>query len=392
MAAVTAVMEHSPKMNNHHHHHHHHQNDNNNGRNCQECHMEQSIYQCPACNIRTCSLQCCQAHKTRTQCSGKRPRSEYLPLCRMNDSTLRSDYFFLEQVVNQVVPRARKVAKLLEEHNNNNNNNNNNNVAAVATTTLPLQQHQQQQQQQQQQSKSFNSTKQSHTPTPPTSNKKSRRLVQQAQKRNITLQLLPSFMERHQQNTSWYCGPRDMITWKVECIFIPPSSQKVKLELNLSEYDDNILERILALRKRRLDDEHNTKTQANDTTAATTTTTTTNQKHGTTFTSCDDDCYSLFWKRLPSPANQPVYIQLQPHTTLRTLLEGRTIVEHPTLYCVAKKNEYLQQFPTTTNTTTNGSSLIVEVEEQEEEEEEATTTTNTSNWKDNGGGGGHNQH
>ncbi|KAL3903499.1 MAG: hypothetical protein SGARI_005354 [Bacillariaceae sp.] len=253
--------------------------------------MEASIYQCPGCAIRTCSLQCCQGHKKRTGCSGKRNRGDFLPLCRMSDSSLRSDYFFLEEVLDQM-PRARKVSKMEHPADSGGSKHNNKQQAT---------------------------------------NKKSRRLQQQAEKRGITLQILPSFMEQHKNNNSWYCGPRDLITWKVDCILVPDTE---KISFKLLENEEGILEQIL----KRVP-------QQND--------------NATMEDASSDSEYKVFVKR-PSPANQPRYKEVNPNESLRDALKGLTIVEHPTIYCVRNIKEHLQRFPT-------GSGLVVEQNDDAEE-------------------------
>jgi hypothetical protein len=237
---------------------------------CEECKIKDAIYQCPCCSIRSCSLQCCVCHKERTGCSGKRNRGAFLPLSGMSDKTLRSDYFFLEEVLEQI-PRASKIAKKMDTDTNGNSTKTSKKHAAM--------------------------------------NKKCRRLVQQAEQRNVTLQTMPPIMERHQKNTSWYCGPRDMITWKVEVIF-HPSQQTVSF--NLSENEENILEHIM--------------------------------KHLQPSEGSTDNNYKLFIKR-PGPANKPRYIEMKPDECLRKVLEGLTIIEHPTIYCVPKDDTTLKQFP-----------------------------------------------
>ena len=138
-------------------------------------------------------------------------------------------------------------------------------------------------------------------------NKKSRRLVQQAERRNVILQTMPPIMERHQKNTSWYCGPRDMITWKVEVI-MHPSQQTVSF--NLSENEENILEHI--------------------------------SKHLRPSEELTNNNYKLFIKR-PSPANKPRYIEMKPDECLRKVLDGLTIIEHPTIYCVPNDDETISE-------------------------------------------------
>lgn len=318
---------------------------------CQECHLQPSLYQCPGCRIRTCCLSCCQAHKIRTKCTGKRPRSDFLPLCHMSDNSLRSDYFFLEEVLTQM-PRASKVAKVL--------------------SVKQLQPCNQSKRTPKSTPKQSTSTRVQSSPlllsnTNSNTLKKSKRLLHQATKRNITLKILPSFMERHQTNTSWYCGPRDMITWKVECIVLLPSSflssnntttqsqqpKKMVLNLMISEHQENLWEYI------------RTKLGQQEKDAVIPPTIT------------SPPLYKLFLKRLPSPANQPRYIEITSESsscTLRTALEGKTIIEHPTLYCVpcssssdASAENLLDQFPTSCddgdNGTTASTSLIAEVEQ-----------------------------
>jgi hypothetical protein len=228
-----------------------------------------------------------------------------MPLCRMNNDSIRSDYFFLEEVLTQM-PRARKIAHIEYSH-----------VAGSDDTLIrndqrhnPKRQHLQNQ----------------HRRNDTSINKKSRRLVQQAQRRNITLELLPSFMERHKNNTSWYCGPRDMITWKVEFIFIPT---KITHCFQISENQENLLDYIRQQPQQLIS----------------------NNNHVTESLESD---FKLFLKRLPSPANQPRYIELNDATTcLRTALDGLTIIEHPTIFCVPNVADRLKDFPT-------GTKLIVE--------------------------------
>ncbi|XP_068659350.1 uncharacterized protein [Aristolochia californica] len=64
---------------------------------CQECNQNQWKYKCPGCSIRTCSLPCVKSHKQRTNCIGKRNRTEFVPLSEFDDNLLTSDYNFLEE-------------------------------------------------------------------------------------------------------------------------------------------------------------------------------------------------------------------------------------------------------------------------------------------------------
>ncbi|KAJ4961518.1 hypothetical protein NE237_021428 [Protea cynaroides] len=64
---------------------------------CEECNLNTSKYRCPGCSIRSCSLPCVKSHKQRTGCTGKRPRTQVIPISQFDDNLLISDYNFLEE-------------------------------------------------------------------------------------------------------------------------------------------------------------------------------------------------------------------------------------------------------------------------------------------------------
>lgn len=230
---------------------------------CTECRAAAPIYQCPGCMIRTCSLACVQGHKKRTECSGKRNRGEFVPMNRMTDGTMRSDYFFLEEVLEQI-PRSGKRAKTLEGSSQN-------------------------------------------------KSKKFRRLLQQAEKRGTSLQLMPSMMVRHKTNTSWYCAPKDTITWKVEVVVHP---SKATTSFNLSEHEEDLMGKVSS---------HCTKEKITIPTGEN----------------------SLFLMKLPRTEAGPRYAELDPMASLKTALRGMSLIEHPTIHLVP--NDIREKFPTGTD-------------------------------------------
>ncbi|XP_043715241.1 box C/D snoRNA protein 1-like [Telopea speciosissima] len=64
---------------------------------CEECKLNTPKYRCPGCSIRSCSLPCVKSHKQRTGCTGKRLRTQVVPLSLFDDNLLISDYNFLEE-------------------------------------------------------------------------------------------------------------------------------------------------------------------------------------------------------------------------------------------------------------------------------------------------------
>ena len=74
---------------------------------CVSCSSSSSKYCCPACSALSCCLACVSAHKTRTGCTGKRPRSSFVPLPAFSSSQLQHDVFFLEEVAREAGGSAR---------------------------------------------------------------------------------------------------------------------------------------------------------------------------------------------------------------------------------------------------------------------------------------------
>ncbi|KAL6322807.1 hypothetical protein AAG906_020807 [Vitis piasezkii] len=65
---------------------------------CKECKLNLSKYTCPGCFVPSRSLSCVKAHKQHTGCTGKRQRTQFVPLSQFDDKLLLSDYNLLEEV------------------------------------------------------------------------------------------------------------------------------------------------------------------------------------------------------------------------------------------------------------------------------------------------------
>lgn len=57
---------------------------------CDECRSNPWKYRCPGCSIKSCSLPCVKSHKARTNCTGKRNRTDFVPLSQFDDNVLIS--------------------------------------------------------------------------------------------------------------------------------------------------------------------------------------------------------------------------------------------------------------------------------------------------------------
>ncbi|XP_028755062.1 box C/D snoRNA protein 1-like [Neltuma alba] len=82
---------------------------------CEECRSNPSIYKCPGCSIRSCSLACVKAHKQRTGCTGKRNQTHFVPISQFDDNLLLSDYNLLEDM-KRVAESARRMRSKFGAH------------------------------------------------------------------------------------------------------------------------------------------------------------------------------------------------------------------------------------------------------------------------------------
>lgn len=220
----------------------------------------------------------------------------------MNDATLQSDYHFLEDVL-QTVDGGKRLLK---------------HVGAAAST-------QQQQQQHVHKSENDEESELPHpimmriqqTEEPPakrqrtgSNNNKWQRLVHHADLRSTTLMLMPSGMQRHATNTTWYHIKTDTIYWKVD-LNIHDADTNTQRLVSISKFDENAT----------LQDEIVNKAGLNNT-----------EHH-------------LLLKQLPCPSNQPRFVELDRQTTLKNALRDQTVIEYPTIEVVPTKA--LQKFPRT---------------------------------------------
>lgn len=66
---------------------------------CMICKVKKYSYKCPRCAALTCSLECCRLHKIEMDCNGQRDRTNYVSIQQFTESQLKSDYHFLEDVL-----------------------------------------------------------------------------------------------------------------------------------------------------------------------------------------------------------------------------------------------------------------------------------------------------
>lgn len=78
---------------------------------CEVCGENQAKYKCPACGCQTCCLACVKKHKIDRNCSGQKPKSEFIPVKDMNEHTLYKDIQLLDQASIAKLNAADKLEK-----------------------------------------------------------------------------------------------------------------------------------------------------------------------------------------------------------------------------------------------------------------------------------------
>ena len=219
----------------------------------------------------------------------------------MNDATLNSDYFFLENVM-QTVDGGRRFLKQVGAIVATGSQSFLTNIDPVADDNP---------------SSNLNPTngncqriQKRHKPNHEALPHKFRQLIQQAKERDVTLLVMPTGMERHKSNSTFYHAKSAVLFWKLEFVLhlddATKSNPRILCHSKVSEESTIV---------------HEWKTVAPN-------------------MECD---VHFFIKVIPCPANQPQYAELNKNATIREALQGRTVVEYPTIYAVSPTQEH--RFP-----------------------------------------------
>lgn len=158
---------------------------------CMICHLNPKVYKCPRCSILTCSLACCLSHKKSMECTGQRDRTEYVPVKEFRESNLRSDYHFLEDVL-----QTKRRAKLLFHKEKSSRINKN--LKDPASSDLISH------------TKTYISQ---HVPAV-------KKIIKAALARNINLLILSPGMTKRKVNTTYYQQNVDICFWRIHVVFV----------------------------------------------------------------------------------------------------------------------------------------------------------------------------
>lgn len=75
---------------------------------CNTCQISDARYNCPGCNLASCSLQCSQSHKSKMGCTGKRNPVNFIPRSKFDISSVNNDYNFLTSLERELDNAARR--------------------------------------------------------------------------------------------------------------------------------------------------------------------------------------------------------------------------------------------------------------------------------------------
>lgn len=84
---------------------------------CEVCNFNAAKYTCPKCEVKTCQLECIKIHKKELNCDGIRDKTKYIPLKKITEADLMSDYVFLESCTNYTSARQTDKTKKLTFRN-----------------------------------------------------------------------------------------------------------------------------------------------------------------------------------------------------------------------------------------------------------------------------------
>ncbi|KAI8827994.1 hypothetical protein BJ741DRAFT_670616 [Chytriomyces cf. hyalinus JEL632] len=238
---------------------------------CGSC-SKPSKYKCPRCLAPSCSMLCVQTHKTTSNCSGIRDKTQYVSLRTFDSSQLASDFAFLEGGARVADNAARDTIHTSE-------------TQPTHSKLTPKQQH----------------------------------LLRNCSSRKITLRFMPRGMSRHESNQSMFHIKSKTISWTAEFIFtckegnvrVSTIQSAIKESATLKDTLVNLLSpKSSAIPPEKL-------CQLNR------------------FSGAPVDALFVYLRREHVPANEPLYHTLKPHATILESLTKKVIVEYPTfLVCL----------------------------------------------------------
>jgi len=295
---------------------------------CEVCGHGARLYKCPRCAVHSCSLACCKQHKTENACNGKRDRTAYVATAAFDERALRSDFHFLEDVL-----QRRESAKRTLQHAGGGGEAESNGrrapkrrkrspegsstAAVLSLASAPLQALEQ------------------HPPAV-------QRLAEAARQRGVTLVVMPPGMSRRAANTSRYDAKADSLSWRLHCVFVASSQPVAPSQLlsnrlegaavgGLTALDGVVGMSLAAVRDSTLVGEVLSAFLDGGSVAGPSCVCTAAQSHALRHLRLARAGVRAFVQWIPSPAHDPLFVELDMENSLKAALRDKTVVEYPCL-------------------------------------------------------------
>ncbi|KAJ8957600.1 hypothetical protein NQ314_006526 [Rhamnusium bicolor] len=82
---------------------------------CEVCASHNAKYTCPKCEVKTCSLKCCKIHKLEIDCDGQRDRTKFIPINKLTNLDLSSDYRLMEEISRNIEASRKKFGRRFDD-------------------------------------------------------------------------------------------------------------------------------------------------------------------------------------------------------------------------------------------------------------------------------------
>jgi hypothetical protein len=324
-------------------------------------------------------LACCQIHKAGgggkttssttngdvAVCNGKRDRTHFCSLKGFTDSQLASDYHFLEDVL-KISESSKRLYHGIVTNNDSNSSTSKQHHGVTKkrprieldsiSSEIPIHpllrakerkslaqviahgpmDDEGQPEQQTHPNDGIVNQLLGNKPTPnqlltpqPKGAEKFDPLIRHAGMKGLTLLRMPSGMQRHQSNTTRFVKKTGLITWKIELCFHTHNQAQDK---SSSTTTKAVLPKILKVESELVESstlstelaKHLDKHLSN----------TTIHSALRYFATAPRESLVLLMKRLPCSSASPQYYKLDPNVPLLEMLDGKTIIEYPTIEVV----------------------------------------------------------
>ncbi len=302
---------------------------------CEVCREVERKYKCPKCSTFSCSLECCRKHKVDRNCSGRREQSSYQGLKQLDDSDLRRDYHFLENVLSRKDSAKRTLSQSLgglredgsQRRQGVGRGGARRNSNKKARTIVSIDGFG---------AKKLEQNLDMHKPSV-------RRLVKACEERQVSLMVMSPGMTRRETNTSRFVQKKDKVYWRLHIVFVASkggaSEPSHLLQPDLECSNEGALTAkggLVGITLEEIDEDDKIKdilspfigTAVGEREAKSNEA----QRHALRYLRSHRDDAVCLLQRIPSSAICPVFTSVSETASLREAVSGQTVLEYPVLF------------------------------------------------------------